>query len=870
VLTLQGAGTNYLAQKFSNTGGNTYLGISNSAGGGFLSGSGNYSTGLLTESATNLVFGTANVKRQLIASNGDISFYEDTGTTAKFFWDASAESLGIGTSSTTAPLTIGYSGAEAQLLINNSGDSRMVYLGAFSANEGILRLFNSSNVETVRIPAESTTGVHTYFNAGNVGIGATAPESIVHIKDSGNVSTTLQIESAVSQYAPTINFDGIVGASADYLLGEINGSWDTHTNVVSAIRFESGADTTNKDDGLISFWTSSSGPTLAERMRIDSSGNVGIGTSSPFTKLEVTGDISGTWTSGANRFVGSQYLTGSDYQLGMKTTMDTRETKIFAKAADTGGYVTIATGITPSERLRVDGSGNVGIGKAVPAYILDIEGASPRMWMKDTTASGSHFEISADTSAVGLGNRANLPLILFTNNTERMRIDSSGNVGIGATDPAEKLQVNGNLMVGDDLTAGSFLDVIGAGGGDFGIRFGGEADRDAKAAILGTTTTASLRFFTAGANERMVINASGNVGIGTSSPQNILHTDSASTGEVVGLALSNSSGTFSANESVSIKFGVGSSTALAHGKILVANTDSGFGSNGYMAFYTRGSDSIAERMRIDSSGNVGIGCSPTTALQVGDGTDTTNWLRLTGTVSDLYIGQNTALAHFGQTNAAKLLSVANYPLAMGTANAYPVIFGTSDTERMRIDSSGNLLVGTTVSGARLTVKSNATAILGFGVYGDTTGDTAYNIAQFGKYDNDSTTSQVFINFVVNNGAIAQGQINANGAGAVAFGSWSDSRLKENITDLPSQLANITALRPVEFDYIESEGGGHQLGFIAQEVEEIYPDLVGERSDGMKTLSGLGKWEARLVKAIQEQQTQIESLTARITALEAGV
>jgi hypothetical protein len=117
------------------------------------------------------------------------------------------------------------------------------------------------------------------LNNGNVGIGASAPESIVHLKDTGNVSTTLQIESAASQYAPTINFDGIVGASADYLLGEINGSWDTHTNVVSAIRFESGADTTNKDDGLISFWTSSSGPTLAERMRIDASGNLLVGKS---------------------------------------------------------------------------------------------------------------------------------------------------------------------------------------------------------------------------------------------------------------------------------------------------------------------------------------------------------------------------------------------------------------------------------------------------------------------------------------------------------------------------------------------------------------------------------------------------------------
>ena len=91
-------------------------------------------------------------------------------------------------------------------------------------------------------------------------------------------------------------------------------------------------------------------------------------------------------------------------------------------------------------------------------------------------------------------------------------VDSSANnVGIGITNPAEKLQVNGNVMIGDDLTAGSFLDVIGAGAGDFGIRFGSEADRDAKAAILGTTTTASLRFFTNGTNERLSIANNGDI-----------------------------------------------------------------------------------------------------------------------------------------------------------------------------------------------------------------------------------------------------------------------------------------------------------------------------------------------------------------------
>ena len=141
------------------------------------------------------------------------------------------------------------------------------------------------------------------------------------------------------------------------------------------------------------------------------------------------------------------------------------------------------------------------------------------------------------------------------------------------------------------------------------------------------------------------------------------------------------------------------------------------------------------------------------------------------------------------------------------------------------------------------------------------GDVAQPVVYFGKYDNNTTTSQVFARFVVNNGGSGQGQINANGSSQVAFGSWSDERLKENIVDLPSQLSKIMALRPVEFDY---KTGGHQTGFIAQEMQQVFPDAVGD--DGSEehylTVTGWNKTEAILVKAIQEQQAIIEQLKDR--------
>ena len=185
---------------------------------------------------------------------------------------------------------------------------------------------------------------------------------------------------------------------------------------------------------------------------------------------------------------------------------------------------------------------------------------------------------------------------------------------------------------------------------------------------------------------------------------------------------------------------------------------------------------------------------------------------------------------------------------------------------MRIDSSGNLLVGTTAT-SNITKLTTYNAGNAFIAANTATSNLTTPAMQVSKGDNNTTTSNVLVQFLTNGFVTGQGQINANGSSAAAFGSFSDKRLKENIVDLPSQLEKIMALRPVEFDYVESIGGGHQIGFIAQEVQTIYPDLVGVGENEMLTLTDLNKNDARLIKCIQEQQALITSLTARITALE---
>jgi hypothetical protein len=183
------------------------------------------------------------------------------------------------------------------------------------------------------------------------------------------------------------------------------------------------------------------------------------------------------------------------------------------------------------------------------------------------------------------------------------------------------------------------------------------------------------------------------------------------------------------------------------------------------------------------------------------------------------------------------------------------------TSRMLLDASGNLLVGsaTNTNSSRVFIRNGSAASPSLALQG-ITGDTNQAGLLVGKFDNDSTSAQILVRFTINNNAGGSGQINANGASQAAFGSYSDSRLKENIVSLPSQLANILSLRPVEFDY--KDGSGHQIGFVAQEIQKVYSDTVGEQ-DGFLTVTGWSKTEARLVSAIKELAAKVQALEAKL-------
>jgi hypothetical protein len=225
---------------------------------------------------------------------------------------------------------------------------------------------------------------------------------------------------------------------------------------------------------------------------------------------------------------------------------------------------------------------------------------------------------------------------------------------------------------------------------------------------------------------------------------------------------------------------------------------------------------------------------------------------------------------------------ANTP-AGGALSSGDMVFSTFATtwqERMRLTNSGNLLVGTTsqLSGGdygdnQIQSSQGNGGRASLVVYNSNAADAATAINTI-KNSATTTSSQRFIQFYANAGATAMGGIVGNGASNAQFAALSDVREKTNIQPISGSLDKISALKPVAFDWIQS--GEHvKSGFIAQDVEEVFPEFVvenmsGEGEESRKGLTG-GMTSGiipHLVKAIQEQQALITTLNARITALEA--
>jgi hypothetical protein len=198
---------------------------------------------------------------------------------------------------------------------------------------------------------------------------------------------------------------------------------------------------------------------------------------------------------------------------------------------------------------------------------------------------------------------------------------------------------------------------------------------------------------------------------------------------------------------------------------------------------------------------------------------------------------------------------------------------SSPTERMRIGQSGNVSIGTTGSEGRITIVGDSCG----GYIGAITNQNNSNcdpahglIFRAGK--NGSFSGSNFFSFRTPNDTIL-GSISQSGASSVAYNTSSDYRLKENIAPLAGAIDRISQLKPSQFNFI-TEPGKTVDGFIAHEAQAVVPECVtGEKDavddDGNPVYQGIdqSKLVPLLTAALQEALAEIESLKARVTALE---
>ena len=484
-----------------------------------------------------------------------------------------------------------------------------------------------------------------------------------------------------------------------------------------------------------------------ERMRIDSSGNVGIGTSSP-----LTGGGNASWlTLEGSTYSGGVIMSVSNVAKGYLYYDDTGEVTL---QGGTGVDVKVVTG--GAEAMRIDSSGRVGIGTSSPSRELEVTGAG-NVYLKVSAQTDD------DSAILELANTQNSWTIFNTDTandnlefnsstvTDVLVLQKTGNVGIGTSSPAEKLSVNGNVILNSGYkiwgnnnggSTSSYLSIYNAtdGGIDLMANFG----------------TSKITFGTAG-SEKMRITSTGNVGIGTSSPAANLEVLDPVSGNFQGAIRVGGSGS---------------------GRRLVLKQDSA------------------------------------TEYSIG------------GT---------------GDSSITKFVSAGAFGVGL---------------ERMRIDANGNILIGKT---------SKNTTTNGIQLQNDNTiSSVSEGVGYFYNKSNGGSGTA----FLIRSGDTNVGSISVT-ASSTAYNTSSDYRLKENVVPMEGALDRVDALKPSRFNFI-ADADKTVDGFLAHEVAEVVPEAVSGEKDavdeeGNPVYQGVdySKVVPVLTAAIQELSAKIKELESKL-------
>jgi hypothetical protein len=616
------------------------------------------------------------------------------------------------------------------------------------------------------------------------------------------------------------------------------------------------------------FWNGSAWVLLVAS---STNGNVGIRNTSPTQALDVTGNV---------RFSGALMPNNS---------------------AGTTGYI-----------LQSNGTGNA------PTWVTPTSVAQTTSWLQNGNAV---------TSQQSIGTTSNFALPFITNNVERMRLTTTGNLGIGSsafdgTNP-EKLLVDAGTTTSYNLMTGrgsidNYLQINvknNSGGGsassdivatsnngsesvnyiDMGINSGGYSNTSlpvlggantaylyatgADFVIGNGTATRPLRFFTGGftaANERLRIDGSGRVGIGNTSPAEVLDVTGnvrftgallpAGSAGTSGFILQ-SNGTGTAPSWVAPSAVAGSATWILDGNNVAAARSIGTTSNFDLPFITNN----IERLRITNTGNVGIGTSTVTdeKLLVEAGTTIQTAISAVGTLDD-FLEINVQNFSNGALASSDIVATANN----GTENSVYIDMGINSAGYNNGNSNilnganvaylyanaNDLKIGNGTPGRDLVLFTNPTG----GVLGTNTANGQERIR---------VTSAGFVGIGTTNPAhlLHLGTNDAVKPGGGTWSSPSDRRLKKDISDFTDGLNVLAKIKPVSFRYNGTAGlpndGKKYIGIIAQDMQEVAPYTIETFLDN-ETKTEYLNYNANavtyiLINAVKEQQATIDKLQKQL-------
>ena len=821
---------------------------------------------------------------------------------------ASAESVRIGYSSTKT----------ARLGTTSSGDLQVyAYDSAVGYRNILLAVDSTTSVGNVGIGTSSPSykldvlnSGTTWARLGNGGSNSGAGLILAGASTSKNwvISNEYNISGALEFTQTTVAGGSTIGSSAALTLsssgnlglGVTPSAWYSGTKAIQLLGasftstattgylyqnsyLDSGTQERFYADGYASKATLSSGGhqwftapsgtagnaiSFNQAMTLFPSGNLGVGNTSDSYKITAYGsspDIV-TFHNGANGTRG--YITSDNNAVYIGSTYSSNGVPIiFAQ----GGI-----GAGGAERGRFDSSGALIIGSNGANDWVSYGGISqfrkdqnsPALLTISNQSSGSSGSAGILLAAYGNSWVQSIGTTAKDNNaltwaldasasppSEKMRLTTSGYLGIGTNNPLYKLDVDGNFRIANINSGGTLTGYFGcADTGSITLNFGGTTT-PSKGRIFYTDNSDFFSFYT-NSTERMVLNSSGNLGLGV--------VPSAWKSTWKSLDVGTAASFYSQDNNTT---GIGSNLYFSGTNWYRKNT--GLTalyqlSEGAHYWYSNATGSSGSTftpssvMTLDAGGNLALGTnsSPSGIFRFVSYQGNSNYtLGLQGSSKGFRTFDNTS--EYRLEGVDSTLTASYQPVAFGAGGYIRFLTtsagGGSLSEGARIDSSGNLLVGT-----------------------DTFGQPDVNGAAIGKADgafrshHATGTASGTIHAYFTYGGLGIGSISQSGTTAVAYNTSSDYRLKNTIAPMTGALAKVALLKPCTYKW--NADGSDGEGFIAHELAEVVPQCVTGEKDAVDE-EGNPKYQgidtsflvATLTAAIQEQQAIIESLKARLDA-----